>query len=285
MSLTDIEWTDITWNVVSGCDKVSAGCRNCYASPTAHRLAGNPNPKVAAAYAGVTERTGAAAPTWTGLVRCLPARLALPFSLTQPSKIFVNSMSDLFHRDVPLEFLARVFEVMAACPWHVFQILTKRAGRLAALAPELPRPPNVWMGVSVEDEDARWRVDCLRRVPAAVRFLSCEPLLGPLPLDLTGIGWVITGGESGPGARPFDPAWAAAIRDTCRAAGVPLLHKQNGGRNKKKTGRELDGRLHDEFPQYTPPPVPPKHVREALVRQLVPEASTSVDRIALSVVK
>ena len=167
--------------------------------------------------------------------------------------IFVNSMSDLFHRDVPLEFIQRVFDTMVACPQHTFQVLTKRSERMRELAPQLPWPDNVWMGVSVENAAAFHRIDDLRAVPAHVRFLSCEPLLGPCEnLPLGGIGWVIVGGESGPRARPMDPAWVRSIRDQCAQAGVPFWLKQWGGVQKHRTGKILDGRTHQERPAINP---------------------------------
>ncbi len=176
--------------------------------------------------------------------------LGLPLGWKKPQTIFVNSMSDLFHEDVPVDFIRRVFDVMQQASWHLFQVLTKRADRLRVLAPTLPWPENVWVGVTVENADHVTRIDDLRAVPAAARFLSLEPLLGPLPdLDLTDIDWVIVGGESGPGARPMAEAWAIDLRDQCRFAGVPFFFKQWGGVNKKKAGRSLSGRTWDEMPQ------------------------------------
>jgi protein gp37 len=174
----------------------------------------------------------------------------LPLRWTKPQMIFVNSMSDLFHRDVPGDFVAQVFDVMARASHHTFQVLTKRAKRLTTLASALPWPKNVWLGVSVETADYLWRVDCLRQVPAAVRFLSLEPLLGPIPeLRLEGIKWVIVGGESGPGARPMRVEWARSVRDQCLAAGVPFFFKQWGGVQRTKAGRRLDGRTWDQYPK------------------------------------
>jgi protein gp37 len=176
--------------------------------------------------------------------------LDLPLRWRKPQVIFVNSMSDLFHRDVPTGFIRQVFDVMSHADWHVFQVLTKRSQRLADLAPQLPWGPNVWAGVSVENADLTFRIDHLRQVGAAVRFLSLEPLLGPLPeLDLTGLDWVIVGGESGPGARPIEKRWVTDIRDQCHAADVPFFFKQWGGTRKKKAGRLLEGRTHDEMPR------------------------------------
>ena len=228
-----IEWTESTWNPVTGCTKVSPGCAHCYAERMARRLhaMGQPN-----------YRNGFR-------VTIHEHALELPVGWKKPQTIFVNSMSDLFHEDVPVAFIRRVFEVMERAHWHRFQVLTKRSQRLADLAPLLPWPENVWMGVTVENADYVGRIDDLRSVPAAVRFLSLEPLLGPMPdLDLTGIAWVIVGGESGPGARPLAEPWALDLRDQCRNAGVPFFFKQWGGVQKKKAGRFLDGRTWDEMP-------------------------------------
>lgn len=306
-----IEWTDATWNPVTGCDKVSAGCKFCYAEKLAERLQRMGNPRYTDGFA----------------VRLQPDALPLPTTWRKPRRIFVNSMSDLFHKDVPDEYIDRTWAVMASTSWHTYQVLTKRADRLpewfarvkdggpaaverdrrliydfrlktfgqetadrhaAEEAPPTPevrfiydsaidagdvktdnsfRPSyslagechwrpwplsNVWLGVSVEDARVLWRIDELRKVPAAVRFLSIEPLIGPLPsLDLTGIHWVIVGGESGPGARPMDPAWVRSVRDQCVEQGVPFFFKQWGGVNKKKAGRSLDGRTWDQLPETT----------------------------------
>lgn len=178
-----------------------------------------------------------------------PDLVELPLRWKTPKMIFVNSMSDLFHRDVPLEYIQRCFTTMKRASWHTFQVLTKRADRLAAVARDLDWPPNVWMGVSVENGDCVDRIDFLRTVPAAIRFLSLEPLLGPLPnLDLTDIHWVIVGGESGPGARPMESAWVTDLRDQCQSANVPFFFKQWGGVQKSRTGRELEGRVWTQFP-------------------------------------
>jgi protein gp37 len=228
-----IEWTESTWNPVTGCDKISPGCKHCYAERMAERLQamGQSN------YRNGFELT------------LQPKMLALPLTWKKPQTIFVNSMSDLFHDDVPVEYIQRVFEVMGRAHWHRFQVLTKRAERLAALAPQLSWTPNVWMGVSVENADYLCRIDRLRSTPAAVKFLSLEPLLGPLSgLDLREIDWVIVGGESGFRARPMDEAWVIEIRQQCRRAQVPFFFKQWGGVNKKKAGRLLDGRTWDEMP-------------------------------------
>ncbi len=228
-----IEWTDATWNPVTGCTKVSPGCKNCYAERLALRLQ---------AMGNLRYRNGFA-------VTLHPDQLDLPIRWLQPRRIFVNSMSDLFHEAVPEEFIRQVFDVMTKAHWHIFQILTKRAERLAALAPRLPWPENVWQGVSVENGCYTWRIAYLRRVPAAVRFLSLEPLLGPIPrLELDGIHWVIVGGESGPRHRPMDPAWVRPIRKQCLTAGIPFFFKQWGGRTSKAGGRRLDGRIWDEMP-------------------------------------
>jgi protein gp37 len=231
-----IEWTEATWNPVTGCTKVSAGCTHCYAERMAKRLAamGQPN------YRNGFE------------VTLQPAMLELPLRWRRPRTIFVNSMSDLFHRDVPDAYVRQVFDVMRRARQHRFQVLTKRAERLAHF--DVDWPSNVWMGVSVEDQRQVARIDALRRVGAAVKFLSLEPLLGPLPhLDLSGIDWVIVGGESGPGARAMDGTWVRDLRDQCVAASVPFFFKQWGGVHKKRTGRELDGRTWDEFPSGAVP--------------------------------
>ena len=228
-----IEWTEATWNPVTGCTKVSPGCKHCYAERMAERLQamGQAN------YANGFELT------------LQPHMLELPLRWKKPQTIFVNSMSDLFHPGVPLAYMHEVFDVMARAHWHRFQVLTKRAERLEELSPRLFWASNVWMGVSVETARYKSRIDRLRGTEARVKFLSLEPLLGPLPgLDLSGIDWVIVGGESGPGARPMDPAWATDLRDQCRRANVPFFFKQWGGTNKKRTGRALEGRVWDEMP-------------------------------------
>jgi protein gp37 len=233
-----IEWTESTWNPVTGCNKISPGCKYCYAERMAERLQamGQPN------YRNGFELT------------LQPQMLELPLQWKKPQTIFVNSMSDLFHQDVPLTYLQRVFSVMRHAHWHRFQVLTKRAARLAAVGPEIDWPSNVWMGVSVENTDYVDRIDDLRVTGAHVKFLSLEPLLGPLAkLTLRGIDWVIVGGESGPRARPVDPAWVIDIRDQCRRAGVAFFFKQWGGKNKKKAGRLLDGRTWDEMPVVRAP--------------------------------
>ena len=228
-----IEWTNSTWNPVTGCDKVSPGCKFCYAERMARRLKAMGN----ASYANGFE------------LAMHENVLPLPLMWQKPQTIFVNSMSDLFHKDVPLEFIQKVFFVMQEASWHQFQILTKRADRLAAVWRDLPWPENVWMGVSVENQDYVHRVSHLREVPAAVRFLSVEPLIGRITsLPLAGIDWVIAGGESGPGCRPMEADWAREIRDHCLEQNVPFFFKQWGGVQKKRFGRELDGRTWDEMP-------------------------------------
>ena len=232
-----IEWTDATWNPVTGCTKVSPGCKNCYAERLATRLQLMGNPRYMKGFA----------------LTLHDDQLQLPLRWRQPRRIFVNSMSDLFHGDVPEAFIQSVFRTMEQAHWHSFQVLTKRADRLAKLAPKLPWPDNVWMGVSVENADYADRIDLLRDVPAAVRFLSIEPLLGPLSkLRLWKIDWVIAGGESGPRHRKPDPAWVRDIRDQCVKAGVPFFFKQWGGPIAKSGGRVLDGRTWDEMPDERP---------------------------------
>ncbi len=238
-----IEWTDATWNPVAGCSRVSPGCQNCYAERMAARFSkpGLPYHKLA-----VMTQAG---PRWTNRIRLLEEKLEVPLRWRRPRTVFVNSMSDLFHERVPLEYIRRVFDVMRRAQQHRFQILTKRSERLRAVDADLPWASNIWMGVSVEDADRLFRVDDLRATGASIKFLSLEPLLGPLTkLTLDGIQWVIVGGESGPGARSMDPAWVIEIRDRCQAAGVPFFFKQWGGVNKKKAGRLLDGRVWDEMP-------------------------------------
>lgn len=229
-----IEWTDSTWNPVTGCDRTSPGCDNCYAERMARRLRAMGNPR----YRNGFELTL----HWD--------KVNEPAQWKSPRRVFVNSMSDLFHTDVPLEFVNAVFTSMNTATRHQFQVLTKRARRLPQIASHLDWSPNIWMGVSVEDHRYKWRIDYLRRVPAAVRFLSIEPLVGPVDvLDLTGIDWVIVGGESGPGARPMNPDWVRDVQRQCAQRRIPFFFKQWGGVNKKATGRLLDGRTWDEFPE------------------------------------
>ena len=239
---SSIEWTDATWNPTTGCDRVSAGCDNCYALTLARRLKAM----------GLAKYQNDGDPRTSGPGFALTLHedtLTAPYRWRAPRLVFVDSMSDLFHPDVPPAFIQKVFAVMADTPRHTYQILTKRSRRLAALAPGLDWPPNVWMGVSVENDRYAFRIDHLRSVEAAVRFVSAEPLLGPLPgLDLSSIHWLIAGGESGPNARPMDAVWVRNLRDQCREANVAFFFKQWGGRTSKSGGRELDGAHHDEMP-------------------------------------
>jgi len=233
-SQSSIEWTDATWNPVTGCSKVSAGCKFCYAERLAFRLQAMGQPRYADGFS----------------VRLHDDLLDAPRRWRSSRLVFVNSMSDLFHESVPLPFVRQVFQTMSQCPQHVFQILTKRSRRLKESAAALPWPENVWMGVSVENSRVLSRVKDLLEVPAAVRFLSCEPLIGPLDeLPLDGIDWVIVGGESGPGARPMRREWAMSVLRQCRTRGVPFFFKQWGGARKKTTGRKLNGRTYDEMPR------------------------------------
>jgi protein gp37 len=247
MADSTIEWTDSTWNPVAGCAIVSPGCTNCYAMRMAARLEAMGIEK----YKGLTRKTGGRA-KWTGNIRCDAEALSIPLSWHRPRKVFVNSMSDLFHPGVPVTFVQEVWKVMEQCQQHVFQILTKRPERMDAV---LSRPgfktlSNVWLGTSVENREFVSRIDDLRRVPAAVRFVSFEPLIGPVGLtDLTGILWAIIGGESGPNARPMDPAWVNEIKELCDEAGTTFFFKQWGGVNKKQTGRDYQGRTWDDFPR------------------------------------
>lgn len=246
-NLSAIEWTDATWNPVAGCSVLTAGCTNCYAMRMAARLEKMGQQK----YTGTTRKSGHRY-VWTGKVTLDEASLRLPHAWSRGRRVFVNSMSDLFHDSVPLDFIRAVFDVMVATPRHTYQVLTKRAERLREVADQLPWAPNIWMGVSVENHDVAERVEGLRRTGAAVKFLSCEPLLGPLgSLDLSGINWVIAGGESGPGARPMSAEWVREIRDSCSASGIAFHFKQWGGTVKSKTGRQLDGRTWDDFPGET----------------------------------
>ena len=225
---TGIEWTDRTWNPTTGCEKISPGCANCYAEE-------------------ITKRFPNGFPNGFNLT-LHPGRLTEPLKWRKPSRIFVNSMSDLFHKDIPLEFIQKVFDVAGQSPRHTYQILTKRADRLAELAPKLTWHKNIWMGVSVESQKYVQRIAYLQQVPANIRFLSCEPLLGHLDLDLTDIHWVIVGGESGHKHRPIKPEWAESIRDQCQKAGVAFFFKQWGGRTPKANGRILGDRIWEDFP-------------------------------------
>jgi protein gp37 len=231
---SSIEWTEMTWNPVTGCTKVSQGCKHCYAERMATRLH---------AMGSDRYRNGFRLTLHHDLIE-------LPKTWKKPRVVFVNSMSDLFHEDVPADFIRRIFETMEACPQHTFQVLTKRSERLRELGPSLPWPSNVWMGVSVENARAMKRIPDLLSVSAQVRFLSCEPLIGPLEgLALEGIHWVIVGGESGPGARKMDSDWLKSIHRQCRQATVAFFFKQWGGVRKDMTGRMLYGRTYDEMPR------------------------------------
>ena len=231
---SNIEWTEMTWNPVTGCTKISQGCKHCYAERMAKRLT---------AMGSDRYRNGFR-------VTLHPDLLDVPRKWRQPRVVFVNSMSDLFHEEIPDAFIERVFATMRDCPQHTFQVLTKRADRLAALAPKLPWPRNVWMGVSVEDARVVDRIGYLQKTPAVVRFLSLEPLIGPLDdLRLEGIDWVIVGGESGPRARAMKPEWVKSILRQCRAASVAFFFKQWGGVRKDMTGRKLNGTFYNEMPR------------------------------------
>ena len=228
-----IEWTESTWNPVTGCSEISPGCENCYAHRMALRLKAMGQPNYRNGFSVTTH----------------PHVLRVPLGWKQSRTIFVNSMSDLFHKKVPSAFISEVFDIMSHATQHQFQLLTKRSQRLLELSSNLSWPPNVCMGVSVEDDDYVWRIDHLRQIAAATKFLSLEPLLGPIPnLDLKGIDWVIVGGESGPRSRPMLHEWVTDIRDQCLTAGVPFFFKQWGGVNKKKTGRILDGKIWNQMP-------------------------------------
>ncbi|WP_406369717.1 phage Gp37/Gp68 family protein [Streptomyces sp. NBC_00647] len=239
---SSIEWTEATWNPTTGCDRVSEGCDNCYALTLAKRLKAMGSPKYQADGDARTSGPG------FGLT-VHPDALRVPYGWKSPRTVFVNSMSDLFHARVPLDYVRRVFDVIAETPQHTYQVLTKRARRLRQVADRLEWPDNLWMGVSVESVKELPRVDDLRQVPAAVRFLSCEPLLGRLDgLDLADVHWVIAGGESGPRFRPVEEEWITHIRETCQDAGVAFFFKQWGGRTPKASGRLLEGRTWDEMP-------------------------------------
>jgi protein gp37 len=230
---TKIEWTEITWNPVTGCSKISPGCKNCYAERMAKRLQ---------AMGQFRYHNGFR-------LTLQPQAMNEPYHWKKSRVVFVNSMSDLFHEDVPLSYIKDVFQIMKNCPQHQFQILTKRSNRLRQVAPYLEWSPNIWMGVSVENDDFLFRIDHLRSVPAAIRFMSIEPFLGPIyNLDLTGIDWVIVGGESGAGARPMMKQWIGSVKDQCLQQTVPFFFKQWGGVHKKKAGRLFEDRHWDEMP-------------------------------------
>ncbi|MEN5103816.1 DUF5131 family protein [Brucella anthropi] len=244
MADTSIEWTDATWNPVAGCTILTAGCTNCYAMRMAARLEAMGVEK----YVGTTRKSGGRA-KWTGKIVLDHKALAVPHTWSKPRRVFVNSMSDLFHSDVPADFIAEVWNVMKATPRHTYQILTKRPDRMMEIVPGLPKLPNVWLGTSVEDSRVAYRIDELRQVPAYIRFISFEPLIGSVVgANLKDIHWAIVGGESGPNARPMNPSWVDEIEQMCRSAGTAFFFKQWGGRNKKATGRLLNGRTYDEMP-------------------------------------
>ncbi len=238
MGKSAIEWTESTWNPVTGCTKVSLGCKHCYAERMAKRLKAMGQPNYEQGFqVTVHEKT-----------------LEFPLMWRKPQMVFVNSMSDIFHEKVPEGFIRRVFDVMRQASWHTFQVLTKRAERMHNLADEIDMPPNVWMGVTVEAKRYLNRLDHLKNIPSRVRFISFEPLIAPVgEINLSGIDWVIVGGESGPRARPMDKAWVVEILDQCLSAGVPFFFKQWGGTNKKKSGRLLDDRTWNELPKLTVP--------------------------------
>ncbi|WP_397401780.1 DUF5131 family protein [Phenylobacterium sp.] len=247
MADTSIEWTDATWNPVAGCTVLTAGCTNCYAMRMAARLQAMGVPK----YQGLTRKSGERH-VWTGAVSLDETALAAPKAWRKPRLIFVNSMSDLFQSAVPATFIRRVWDTMEATPQHTYQILTKRPDRMAEIAPDLPLLPNVWLGTSVENSAVLERLDHLRATPAAIRFVSYEPLIGSVAGgDLTGIHWAIVGGESGPKARPILEDWVDEIYDQCEDAGAAFFFKQWGGRNKKAAGRAYRGRHWDNLPAAT----------------------------------
>jgi protein gp37 len=241
-----IEWTEATWNPVTGCDRIAAGCDNCYALTLSKRLK--------AMGAEKYQNDGSPMTSGPGFgVTIHPQALRQPYGWKAPKVVFVNSMSDLFHAKVPLSFVQDIFDVIADTPQHTYQVLTKRSRRMARVADRLTWPGNLWMGVSVENQDVVDRMDHLRQVPSALRFLSCEPLIGPIEdMNLDGIHWVIAGGESGPNYRPMEPRWVESIRDQCLGADVPFFFKQWGGRTPKQNGRTLAGRTWDSMPETLP---------------------------------
>jgi protein gp37 len=260
---TSIEWTDHTWNAIRGCTKVSPGCARCYAERFAERFRG---------VAGHPYEQGFD-------LRLIPEKLAEPLRWRRPGMVFVNSMSDLFHKDVPDVYVEAVCRVMCRANWHTYQVLTKRSERMRDMLRTTlafaAREPHIWWGVSVEDRrHGLPRVEHLRDAPAGLRMLSVEPLLEDLgEFDLSGIGWVIAGGESGPGARPVDPDWVRSVRDRCASAGVPFFFKQWGGARKGRAGRVLDGRTHDDVPPRPAADVPPDDVRRAAIAEVEAWAS------------
>ncbi len=249
MAASEIEWTEATWNPVAGCVMVSPGCTHCYAMRLASRLEAMGSIK----YRGTTRKSGGRA-VWTGRVNFDTVGLGTPLQWRQPKRIFVNSMSDVFQDAVPIEFIKQLWHVMAVANWHTYQILTKRPERTKEIlsSGDFPLLSNVWLGTSVENADYIGRIDLLRQTPAAVRFISFEPLIGPIRnVDLSNIDWAIVGGESGPGARPMAAKWVDELLHLCRRQKVAFFFKQWGGRNKKKTGRTLHGRIWDEYPDAT----------------------------------
>lgn len=229
-----IEWTQATWNPVTGCSKISIGCKNCYAEKFALRLQAMGHPHYINGFK----------------VTLHPDALTIPLHWQKPRIIFVNSMSDLFHEDIPIGFIQKVFEVMTTADWHIYQVLTKRSQRMLKLSPQLPWTPNIWLGVTVETQEYIYRIEHLKKTPAHIKFISFEPLLSDMPtLDLDGINWVIVGGESGSGARPMKPEWVINILNQCKSKNIPFFFKQWGGKNKKKAGRTLLGKTWDQMPK------------------------------------
>lgn len=245
--LSDIEWTDATWNPVSGCLMVSPGCTNCYAMRMAGRLQAMQHPN----YLDSVRRS-AGRPVWTGKVRLIEDAISIPLKWRKPRKIFVNSMSDLFQDGIPASFISKVWDTMYAADWHVYQILTKRPENMqrTILELNLRQAPHIWLGTSVESIDFVSRIDTLRDTPAGLRFISFEPLLSSVgAVDLRDIDWAIVGGESGPAARPMDSTWVDEIKRQCRKSGTSFFFKQWGGVNKKVAGRKFKGRTWDEYPE------------------------------------
>jgi protein gp37 len=252
---SSIEWTEATWNPVTGCSKISPGCDHCYAERMAKRLQAMGNRNYAHGFD----------------VTLQPQMLERPLEWRSPRTIFVNSMSDLFHKDVPDDYIRQVFDVMRKAHWHQFQVLTKRSTRLLRWNSQIQWPLNVWMGVSVESKEYTFRIDHLRQTNASIKFLSIEPLIGPIEkLDLAGIDWTIVGGESGPGARPCLKEWVVSIRKQCQESRVPFFFKQWGGSNKKRSGRELDGRTWDEYPKPRSSVIPLPSARALTLASLTP---------------
>ena len=255
-----IEWTESTWNPVTGCTKISSGCKNCYAERMALRLKAAGSRNYINGFRVATH----------------PHVLKIPLHWKQPHTIFVNSMSDLFHSNVPLDFISKIFDVMCQASHHRFQALTKRSHRLLQLSPKLPWPENVWMGVTVENAGCTFRIDHLRQTPAVIKFVSFEPLLSPIPnINLEGIDWVIVGGESGPGARTMKPEWAIDIRNQCLTADIPFFFKQWGGVNKKKNGRSLAGQTWSQMPLWVESNLR-KYNHESQSRQVVLQQKATV---------